>query len=132
MTMTTFPQAIARTPHQFLFLAETRRREALALLKEKQWLGAFYLAGYAFECALKAVIAKQNRGNLPDALFTHDISILRPLVLAHVSERDVETLQAVPNWSHLLRYDCKAPEPGAVVKFIDRVMEARRCLSTYV
>jgi HEPN domain-containing protein len=40
-------------------LTNERRREAKALLNAKCWSGAYYLAGYAVECALKACIIKR-------------------------------------------------------------------------
>lgn len=39
-------------------LAEARLREAEALLNAGEWSGAYYLAGYAVECGLKACIAR--------------------------------------------------------------------------
>lgn len=39
-------------------LAETRVREATVLLGAGETSGAYYLAGYALECALKAVITR--------------------------------------------------------------------------
>lgn len=41
-------------------LTENRVRDAEALLDAGQWSGAYYLAGYAIECALKACIAKMT------------------------------------------------------------------------
>ena len=40
-------------------IAEQRAADAEALLNAGQWSGAFYLAGYAVECGLKACIAAQ-------------------------------------------------------------------------
>lgn len=42
-------------------LALTRLREAKVLLANGEYSGAYYLAGYVVECALKACIAKQTR-----------------------------------------------------------------------
>lgn len=39
-------------------LAESRIQDAAALLAAGRWAGAYYLAGYAVECALKACIAR--------------------------------------------------------------------------
>lgn len=48
-------------------LSRIRAREAKALLDAGFHDGAFYLAGYAVECALKACIAKRTRKNeFPD------------------------------------------------------------------
>lgn len=42
----------------FQVLANLRIREAQALLRAKEFSGAYYLVGYAVECGLKACIAK--------------------------------------------------------------------------
>ncbi len=42
-------------------LAELRINEARTLFEEGAFDGAYYLAGYAIECALKACVAKQTR-----------------------------------------------------------------------
>jgi len=48
-------------------LAKLRLDEAKLLAREKRFSGAYYLAGYAIECALKALIAAQFRQNeIPD------------------------------------------------------------------
>jgi HEPN domain-containing protein len=39
-------------------LAKARLRDAKALLEKKRWSGAYYLCGYAVECALKACILR--------------------------------------------------------------------------
>ena len=60
-------------------LAEDRVLDAEALLNEGRWSGAYYLCGYAVECALKACIAKQtNLHDFPDKpnvdkSYTHDV-----------------------------------------------------------
>ena len=45
---------------RWIELAETRRTEALCLLAANLFCGAYYLAGYAIECGLKACIATQS------------------------------------------------------------------------
>jgi hypothetical protein len=63
-------------------LAEERVRDAGALLKAGQWSGAYYLAGYAVECGLKACRAKwTNLHDFPDKelaarCYTHKIETL--------------------------------------------------------
>ncbi|HBI43031.1 MAG TPA: DNA-binding protein [Planctomycetales bacterium] len=63
-------------------LAEERVRDAEALLKAGQWSGAYYLAGYAVECGLKACIARlTNQHDYPDKdlaqrSYTHKIDVL--------------------------------------------------------
>ncbi len=54
-------------------LARIRLREAKILLDSGNYNGAYYLAGYVIECALKACIAKQIRNNvIPDRNFCND------------------------------------------------------------
>jgi HEPN domain-containing protein len=63
-------------------LSELRLREAQALLAVGLADGAYYLAGYAIECALKACIAKRTREHdFPDKKlvgdsYTHDLKRL--------------------------------------------------------
>jgi len=45
----------------FIKLTKIRLQEARTLLKAERFKGAYYLCGYAVECALKARIAKQTR-----------------------------------------------------------------------
>jgi hypothetical protein len=51
----------------FRQLAETRLREAKLLFQDREFSGAYYLAGYTVECALKAIIAGKFRADeIPD------------------------------------------------------------------
>ena len=66
------PDAYQRTTFQRL--AELRLSEARLLAHGGHPSGAYYLAGYAIECALKAYIAAQLRENeIPDRAFVNDI-----------------------------------------------------------
>ena len=66
----------------FQELAQTRLREAQALLAVGEWSGAYYLAGYAVECGLKACIARlTSLHEFPDKerafrSYTHNIENL--------------------------------------------------------
>ena len=66
----------------FQKLAEMRLDDAKALLDQGKWAGAYYLAGYAVECALKACVAKlTNQYDFPDKqlankCYTHDLDEL--------------------------------------------------------
>jgi HEPN domain-containing protein len=67
----------------FRTLAELRVEEARVLLRSKRRLGAYYLAGYAVECALKACIAKQRKKfefppkrNSVEKMYSHDLDTL--------------------------------------------------------
>ena len=69
---------------EFQQLAEVRLREAEALLAAGLWDGAYYLAGYAVECGLKACIAgRTSAGDFPPSpeecrkYYTHDLAVLR-------------------------------------------------------
>jgi HEPN domain-containing protein len=65
--------------NDFRELARTRRKEARLLLRHGCYEGAYYLAGYVIECALKACIAKgTKRHDFPDKKkvtesYTHDL-----------------------------------------------------------
>ncbi len=66
-------------------LSRLRIREARILLRAGAVQGAYYLAGYAVECALKACIARQfRRHDIPDRklvndVYTHDMDRLLDL-----------------------------------------------------
>lgn len=105
----------------FQQLAEDRLRDAEALLGAGRWSGAYYLAGYAVECALKASIAKlTNEYDFPDKklandCYTHDINkLFRLAELEEQWERDIaanDTLAAnwliVKDWNEESRYQQK-------------------------
>ena len=71
----------------FQQLAELRLAEARALQADGLHSGAYYLAGYALECALKAKIAADFRENeIPElkrvqSIYTHDLSALLGLAV---------------------------------------------------
>lgn len=101
-------------------LAEERLRDADALLTAGQWSEAYYLAGYAVECGLKACIAKlTNQHDFPDDFphkelaqrcHTHKIEVLVEVAgLALQRKTDVDanpTLGA--NWLLVKDWDEKA------------------------
>lgn len=67
----------------FQGLARIRIKEARSLLDRGLSDGAYYLAGYAIECALKACIAKKTgRYDFPperkivDQVYTHNLEVL--------------------------------------------------------
>lgn len=82
----------------FRALAETRLEEARLLLRSRRQLGAYYLAGYAVECALKACIAKQRkRFEFPP----------RRKVIEQIYSHDLETLVNVAGLGDQLQRDIK-------------------------
>ena len=99
-------------------LANSRIREAKILFEAGVYSGAYYLAGYAVECALKACFAKGvHRYDFPDRdkagkIFTH-----RLRELAKLANLDTELTEAfdtnkrlsgswllVCNWTEESRY----------------------------
>jgi HEPN domain-containing protein len=97
-------------------LAEERIRDAEALLNAGQWSGAYYLAGYAVECGLKACIAKlTNQHDFPDknlAVRSHSHKILDLARLAGLETQRVLEVAANPmfakHWFVVESWDEKA------------------------
>jgi HEPN domain-containing protein len=99
-------------------LAKIRMKEAEALSHSGLHDGAYYLAGYAVECALKACIAKTTvRHEFPDrarvnACHTHSVTELLRLAgltqsLAIASDADSQfdrNWKVVQSWSEQSRY----------------------------
>lgn len=111
--------AVNRTDLQKL--AQSRIEEAEALLKAKKWAGAYYLAGYAVECGLKACVAKKTRRHdFPDKdfaakCFTHKIEQLVVqaglqgiLQAARIADADLDVnWTIVKDWDEKARYEWK-------------------------
>ena len=99
-------------------LAETRLLEAQVLFQNRKFDGAYYLAGYAIECAIKACVArKTQRFDFPDKglatqVYTHDLTeLLKPAGLAQILKEEFRTDPAlevkwvvVKDWSEQSRY----------------------------
>jgi hypothetical protein len=97
-------------------LAEERVRDAEALLAAGQWSGAYYLAGYAVECGLKACIAKlTSEHDFPDKdraikSYTHRIDVLADLAGLE-SQRDLDARgnpEFGTNWLVVIRWEEKS------------------------
>jgi HEPN domain-containing protein len=88
-------------------LSKVRLAEANMLLDQGLPNGAFYLAGYAVECALKACIAKTTRrGDFPDKKrvdLSHSHNLLQLLKVAGLEEEFHRKTGSDPdfryNWS---------------------------------
>jgi HEPN domain-containing protein len=107
-------------------LAELRLKEARALLAAEFPDGAYYLAGYAVECGLKACIAKRTREHdypdkkLVDKSYTHDVDrLLEAAGLSDLLKNDLarnEELQldweTVRDWSEQSRYELSKGDPA--------------------
>ncbi len=100
-------------------LSRTRQREASALLAAGHHEGAYYLIGYAVECALKACIARAvKRYDFPNRqiaaqVYTHDLQeLVRLAGLKTHFEADRKVSPALDlnwavakDWSEESRYD---------------------------
>lgn len=99
-------------------IAEERARDAEALLAAGQWSGAYYLAGYAVECGLKACIARQiGQHEFPDKeltqrCYTHNmeklievanLNAVRVVDMAANTPRGKNWL-VVKDWNEAARY----------------------------
>lgn len=108
-------------------LSEIRLQESKALLQAGFPEGAYYLAGYAVECALKACIARKTREHdFPEKKFvidshTHDIGKLLQLAELGIEfEANAQTntalkasMDAVKDWSETSRYERKTTQDAA-------------------
>ena len=103
----------------FQRLAKIRVQEARTLLDAGHYPGAYYLIGYAVECALKACVSKQvKRYDFPDKQFAKDaythvlveLMGLAGLRLDFEKDRKANTKlgdnwQVVKDWNESYRYD---------------------------
>ena len=108
-------------------LAELRIKEAQILLSVASYPGAYYLAGYAIECALKSCIAKQTKEyDFPDKDFvnqswTHKLKNL--LQLARLEDKLASDMKSnkrleefwacVVDWEEKKRYELGVTEKEA-------------------
>lgn len=108
----------------FRTLAEVRLKEARTLLAAGAFDGAYYLAGYVVECALKAVIVKDiQAGVLPDKkyindVYTHDLEDLLKLAgladdLKKASDEIKVSWSVVNQWSEKRRYQTGVDQESA-------------------
>ena len=103
----------------FQALARVRLAEAKALLDAGQFSGAYYLSGYAVECALKACIARQTRQhdfpprpNVVRDMYTHDLAdLVKHADLAKVLAGRIQACTVfddhwakIKDWSEASRY----------------------------
>ena len=93
----------------FQRLARVRLRAARLLLAGGCFDGAYYLGGYAVECALKACIAKKTqRHDFPDRdsnkYYTHGLETLARIVGPQL-ESDIKSSVAVQaNWAIVTKW----------------------------
>ncbi len=113
--------------NSFQQISRIRTREARVLLDAGYYPGAYYLIGYAVECALKACVSKQvKRYDFPDKklaneAFTHDLEkLVRIAGLAPDFKRERRTnldldlnWAVVKDWSESIRYEISVSEAQA-------------------
>jgi HEPN domain-containing protein len=128
------------TSTEFWDLAEVRLKDAEELLGIGRWACAYYVAGYAAECALKAFIVrdaertgsvfedKRLASQLLESFFIHDLEKLFKVAnleadfgIARGANRALDTYwQVVKGWKETSRYQQKGqPEAEALVQAIN-------------
>lgn len=112
------------TRAQWQRMAGERVRDVAALLKLRRWSAAYYLAGYAVECGLKACVVAYVKKHIEvifrerrfsEKCWTHDFEEL--LKLGQLTARRDTDVAADPalqrnwlvvkNWSEAARYERK-------------------------
>jgi HEPN domain-containing protein len=125
-------------------LSRIRAKEAQALLDLGLHDGAYYLAGYAVECALKACIAKETkRYEFPDkrradSSYTHSlIDLVRIAKLddsrQELARRDSEFddyWDTVRSWSEQSRYRRHSPQEAQ--KLVEAVCNRRHGVIAWI
>jgi len=110
-------------------VAMRRLRAAESLLKDQHWDSAYYLAGYAVECGLKARIARQFREHdFPDRKivndsYTHDLTKLVKIAdLERERERAADASDdfklnwaTVKDWSEESRYEQRSEAQATAI-----------------
>jgi HEPN domain-containing protein len=128
------------TSTEFWDLAELRLEDAEELLHIKRWACGYYVAGYAVECALKALIVREAERTgavfddkkaaiqLLDSFFIHDLERLFKAAglevdfgMARGANPALNTVwQVVKGWTEASRYEQKTqPEAEALVQAVN-------------
>jgi hypothetical protein len=112
---------------EFQGLANERLADARALCAAQRWSGAYYLAGYAVECGLKACVLAYIQGHMEvifgsrkyvDDCWTHDLAKLveragledrLKLATAHDAGL-LRNWQVVKDWTEISRYKTKSEQ----------------------
>ena len=125
-------------------LSRVRPKEAKALLDAGMDDGAYYLAGYAVECALKACIAKATRRHeFPDKQFAaecfkHDLGVLVKLAELEESRRTLmksnsgfnKNWNIVSSWSEQSRY--RRHDNASAAALVEAIMERRNGILSWL
>jgi HEPN domain-containing protein len=115
----------------FQKLAKLRLREAKLLLRANAPDGAYYLAGYAVECALKACIAKQTqRHDFPEKLranrsHTHNMKELIGVAgLKDAHEEAVRQYEFSRRWDVIVQWTEQSRYQSNLVEEAKALIEA--------
>lgn len=125
-------------------LSRVRAREAKTLLDAGLYDGAYYLAGYAVECALKACIAKATRRHeFPDKqlaidCFKHDLGVLVNLAELEEPRRTLmksnsgfgKNWNTVSSWSEQSRY--RTFDKASAAALVEAIMERRNGILSWL
>jgi hypothetical protein len=113
--------------NDFQEIADLRLRESKALLVAGFPGGAYYLAGYVVECALKSCIAKRTREHdFPDKKLVNDSHSHDLTKLLQLAELKIDldaamqansamqsSWNAIQDWSETSRYEMKNAQEAA-------------------
>jgi HEPN domain-containing protein len=93
----------------FQQFAELRLQDAKVLVDQGRYEAAYYFAGYAVECALKACIAKKTKehdfpGKDSQRLYTHRLETLLEYAGTDIADSLADPAVA-PNWSVVVRWN---------------------------
>jgi hypothetical protein len=120
--------------NELVRLAEEKAADARLLLEHGRYSNAYYLAGYAVEIGLKAVIARQFQADtLPDKSFVNKVYVHRLIDLIRLAGLDSEFEQllredyafaklwsVVAGWTEEARY--AAVEQTTATNMVDALL----------
>lgn len=105
-------------------LAVIRIKEAQILLAADCYHGAYYLAGYALECTLKACIAKQIKAfdfpnkQLTNDSYTHNLTKLLTTagLKQNLTEEENQNKEFKANWAIVIQWSEESRYKSAITK----------------
>jgi HEPN domain-containing protein len=122
-----------RRSSQFALAAVRRQEDARALLKERRYNAAVYMAGYVVECTLKAVLCRYK----PDHMYTtHDLRRLADAMAIRDRLKSAPRLLAAFDhmaaiWDVELRYETDMGDRDMAMKSVADAADLRVWISTH-
>lgn len=96
----------------FQRIAEIRLKDAEVLFEHGQYQGAYYLAGYVIECALKACIAKKTKEHdfpppqsVVKKIYTHNLDNLLTASGLKINDSMLINWTLIKDWNESIRYE---------------------------